>query len=104
MILRKRDYVAILNRYGLPIPANRNQLKRAADQILEKKFCKCFAKLRPMYGNRAIGACTRSIYNLQRYTRKLRFRCLSNGRFVNYEPTTSRRSRRIRTRRRRRRL
>ncbi len=101
MQLRKKDYVAILNRYGLPIPANKNQLKRTADQILETKFCKCFAKLRPRYGNRAIGACTRSVYNLKKYTRKLHFRCLTDGKFVNYEPTTARKSRRIRSRRRR---
>ncbi len=98
MYLRKKDYVAILNRYGIPVPPNRNQLKRTADQILETKFCKCFAKLRPIYRNRAIGACTRSVYNLKRYTRKLRFRCLSEGRFVNYEPTQTRKSRRRRRR------
>lgn len=97
MFLRKQDYVAILNRYGLPIPANRNRLKRAADQILEKKFCKCYAKLKPMYRNVAIGACTRSVYNLKRYTRKLNFRCL-NPKFVNYEPTKTRRLQRRRRR------
>ena len=98
MYLRKKDYVEILTRYGLPIPQNKTQLKRAADQVLEKKFCKCYAKLKPMYQNRAIGACTRSVYNLKKYTRKLHFKCL-DPRKVDYEPTQIRRSRRIRRRR-----
>ena len=97
MYLRKQDYVAILNRYGLPVPANRNQLKATADRILEKKFCKCYSKLKPRYQNRAIGACTRSVYNLKRYTRKLHFRCLDPRR-VDYEPMATRRSRRRRGR------
>lgn len=99
MILRKKDYVEILNFYQVPIPQTKPQMKRQVDSLLAKKFCKCYNKLKPMYQNRAIGACTRSVYNLKRYTRKLRFQCL-NERNVNYEPTPKRKSRRIRRQRR----
>lgn len=95
MVLRKKDYQAIFAFYGAPMPQQKSQWKPRADTLLSKKYCNCYNKLRGRFHGRAIGICTKSIYNYKGFTRKKPFQC-RDERNVNYVPTSRRKSRRQR--------
>jgi len=74
------DYKKILRFYDQPIPSNKNALKNKAEDILALKLCTCIKKVNPTLEKKsepkAIGICTRSIFNNRGLTRG-KFKCLT---------------------------
>lgn len=69
------DYKNILTYYNIPIPKSTTILKNKANEILAEKLCRCIKKIPGNNEKRAIGICTKSIFNkkgLQRGTFKCR--------------------------------
>lgn len=79
-MLTKNDYIKILEYYRLPIPKTMSLLKKKAEDILALKLCKCIKKVSPDNEPKAIGICSRTIFNRKGLQRKS-FKC-TKGRFV----------------------
>ena len=58
-------------------------LKKKAENVLSLKLCKCIKKVAPNNEPKAIGICTRTVFNRKGLQRKS-FKC-TNGRFVNID-------------------
>ena len=58
-------------------------LKKHAENVLSLKLCKCIKKVSPNNEPKAIGICTRTVFNRKGLKRKS-FKC-TNGRFVNID-------------------
>jgi hypothetical protein len=82
-MLTKNDYIKILEYYHLPIPQSMRLLKKKAENVLSLKLCKCIKKVAPNNEPKAIGICTRTVFNRKGLQRKS-FKC-TNGRFVNID-------------------
>ena len=77
--LNNADYKKILEYYEKPIPKSKRLLKMSAEKIMSEKLCRCIKKvgeeLRPKQTEaRAIGICTKTIFNRKGYTRG-KFKC-----------------------------
>jgi len=74
--LTKKDYVSILKFYNMQIPKSNRLIKKNAEKILADKLCKCIKSVDPKIKNepRAIGICTKTIFNNKGYTRG-KFKC-----------------------------
>ena len=72
--LTTNDYKQILEYYKKPIPGSTRLMKNAAEQILASKLCRCIKKVDKNNEARAIGICTRTIFNRRGYTRG-KFKC-----------------------------
>ena len=72
--LTTNDYKKILEYYKKPIPGSTRLMKNAAEQILASKLCRCIKKVDKNNETRAIGICTRTIFNRRGYTRG-KFKC-----------------------------
>ena len=72
--LTTNDYKMILEYYKKPIPGSTRLMKNAAEQILASKLCRCIKKVDKNNEARAIGICTRTIFNRRGYTRG-KFKC-----------------------------
>ena len=68
------DYKQILEFYNLPIPKTSSLIKTEAEKILTDKLCRCIKKLEPIKESRAIGICTKTIFNRKGLTRG-KFNC-----------------------------
>jgi hypothetical protein len=68
------DYKFILKYYNKSIPKSSRLLKMAAEKILAEKLCRCIKKVDPINEARAIGICTKSIFNRKGFTRG-KFKC-----------------------------
>ena len=83
------DYKNILIFYNKPIPKNKLELKSAAEDILALKLCSCIKKINPILIKknepRAIGICTKSVFNNKNLTRG-KFKCLKK-RSVTFKKT-----------------
>ena len=87
MNMHNNDYIQILKYYNIPIPKSRQLLKEEGEKILALKLCKCIKKVDATANNepRAIGICTKTIFNRKGLTRG-KFKC--NGkRYVNFKKT-----------------
>lgn len=73
--LTKADYIKILKYYNLEIPTNIKDIKLDAEHILAKKLCSCIKKVSPDNEPKAIGVCTRTIFNRKKLTRG-KFNCI----------------------------
>ena len=62
MALNKKDYTKILKYYNLPIPRSSSEMKKQAEEVLALKLCRCIKKVSPSNEPRAIGVCTRTIF------------------------------------------
>ena len=71
--LNTNDYKKILEYYNKPIPKSSRLVKAAAEKILSQKLCRCIKKVGPPEG-KAIGICTKTIFNRKGYTRG-QFQC-----------------------------
>ena len=71
--LNTNDYKKILAYYNKPIPKSSRLVKAAAEKILAQKLCRCIKKVGHPEG-RAIGICTKTIFNRKGYTRG-KFKC-----------------------------
>ena len=80
--LKTEDYKRILESYNLPVPPKLADRKLEATKILSGKFCRCIKKVDPNNESdsnnegRAIGICTKSIFNNKGLTRG-KFTCKS---------------------------
>ena len=84
MGLSKKDYVKILNYYKMRIPSNKKTLKKRAENVLAIKLCRCIKKVDPKDEEKAIGVCSRSIFNKKGLTRG-KFKCKKGTRKVSFK-------------------
>ena len=82
-MLTRNDYIKILEYYHLSIPQSMSLLKKHAENVLSLKLCKCIKKVSPNNEPKAIGICTRTVFNRKGLQRKS-FKC-TKGRFVNID-------------------
>lgn len=67
--LNNNDYIKILEYYGKPLPKSKRLIKNAAEKIMSEKLCRCIKKVDKVNEARAIGICTKTIFNRKGYTR-----------------------------------
>jgi len=67
--LSNKDYINILDFYGVKIPKSKRMLKKIAEQIMAKKLCRCIKKIDITNETKSIGICTKTIFNNKGYTR-----------------------------------
>jgi hypothetical protein len=72
--ITKSDYIKILKYYNLNIPSKTEEIKKTAEKILAEKLCKCIKKVSPNNEAKAIGICTKTIFNRKGLTRS-NFKC-----------------------------
>ena len=72
--LNINDYKEILEYYNKNIPKSNRLIKKAAEQILSEKLCRCIKKIEPDNEARAIGICTKTVFNRKGLTRG-KFNC-----------------------------
>ena len=72
--LTNNDYKHILEYYKKSIPKSKRLLKNAAEKIMSEKLCRCIKKVDKENEARAIGICTKTIFNRKGYTRG-NFKC-----------------------------
>lgn len=89
MSLHNEDYIDILKYYKVPIPKSKRLLQLEAEKILSSKLCKCIKKVNVTFSSdnesRAIGICTKTIFNKKGLTRG-KFKC-KNKRYVKFNKT-----------------
>jgi hypothetical protein len=68
------DYKNILNYYKIKIPKTKKLIVNEANKILSEKLCRCIKKIDTGLESRAIGICTRTIFNRKGLTRG-KFNC-----------------------------
>ena len=63
----------------MPIPKSKRLLKKQAENIMSEKLCRCLKKvqMKPIPEVKAIGICTKTIFNNKGLTRG-KFKCLKN--------------------------
>lgn len=71
--LKNEDYTKILEYYKKQIPKSHRLIKKAAEQIISQKLCRCIKKV-GLPEERSIGICTKTIINAKGYTRG-KFKC-----------------------------
>ena len=81
------DYIQLLNYYKIPLPNSKKLIKEEGEKILALKLCKCIKKVNNKEINepKAIGICTKTIFNRKGLTRG-KFKC-KGKRFVNFNKT-----------------
>ena len=57
------DYKRVLEYYKISLPMTNSLIKNAAEQILANKLCRCIKKVDKNNEKRAIGVCTKTIFN-----------------------------------------
>ena len=72
--LTNNDYKHILEYYQKPVPKSKRLLKMTAEKIMAEKLCRCIKKVDKENEARAIGICTKTIFNKKGYTRS-KFKC-----------------------------
>ena len=75
--MSNNDYIQILTFYNIPVPKSKNLLRLEAEKILALKLCKCIKNIDYLSKNneaRAIGICTKTIFNNKGLTRG-KFKC-----------------------------
>ena len=83
--LSNADYKQILEYYKKPIPKSIRLLKNNAEKIMSEKLCRCIKKVDKVNEARAIGICTKTIFNRKGYTRG-KFKCKGKS-TVNFNKT-----------------
>jgi len=81
MELNRIDYENILSYYKVPMPKSSRILQKKAEKLLATKLCKCIKKINKKTSmkneGRAIGICTKTIFNRKGLTRG-KFKCKDN--------------------------
>ena len=76
--LTTNDYKQILEYYDKSVPKSARLIKAAAEKILAQKLCRCIKKVeknvKSSNEGRAIGICTKTIFNSKGITRG-KFKC-----------------------------
>ena len=86
------DYKQILEFYNKPIPKSKRLLSIEAEKIMATKLCRCIKKLDTRFEQKAIGICTKTIFNNKGYTRG-KFKCKGKKKITFRKTTTSRKTR-----------
>jgi hypothetical protein len=81
------DYKQILEFYNEPIPKSKILLKMEAEKIMANKLCRCIKKLDTGFEQKAIGICTKTIFNNKGYARG-KFKC-KGKKYITFRKTTS---------------
>jgi len=70
------DYKHILEYYKKPVPNSKTHIKINAEKIIAEKLCRCIKKVAVSEKKdaRAIGICTKTVFNKKGYTRG-KFKC-----------------------------
>lgn len=91
--MQKDDYIQILNYYKVPIPRSIRLIQKEAESLLSLKLCKCIKKVNYVTDSKneakAIGICTKTIFNRKGLTRS-KFKC-KGKRYVNFNKTKKKR-------------
>jgi len=74
MSLTKKDYKKILDYYKIKIPSSVRLMREKADKILSEKLCRCIKKIDTVIEAKAVGICTKNIFNRKGLTRG-KFNC-----------------------------
>ena len=77
-LLTNTDYTNILRFYKTKIPRSKSEIRKSAEKIISKKLCKCIKKIDTSEGPRAIGICTKTIFNSKGFKRG-KFTCKNKG-------------------------
>ena len=87
MNMHNSDYIQILKYYNEPIPKSKRLIQEEAEKILSLKLCRCIKKIDSYAKNepKAIGICTKTIFNRKGLTRG-KFKC-KGKRYVNFNKT-----------------
>lgn len=87
MKMHNNDYIQILKYYNLPIPKSKRLIQEEGEKILSLKLCNCIKKVDATAKNepKAIGICTKSIFNRKGLTRG-KFKC-KGKRYVKFNKT-----------------
>jgi len=72
--ITKKDYEKILDYYKIKIPSSVRLMREKADKILSEKLCRCIKKIDTDVEAKAIGICTKNIFNRKGLTRG-KFNC-----------------------------
>jgi len=72
--LTKKDYEKVLTYYKIKIPSKISEMREKAEKILSSKLCKCIKKIDTNIEAKAIGICTKNIFNRKGLTRG-KFKC-----------------------------
>ena len=72
--LNNNDYKQILEYYNEPIPNSKRLIRTNAENILSSKLCRCIKKVNKNNEARAIGICTKTIFNSKGLMRG-KFKC-----------------------------
>jgi hypothetical protein len=87
--LTQKDYTKILEFYNMTIPKSKRLLEKEAELILSEKLCRCIKKVgdkvKMKNEARAIGICTKTIFNRKGLKRGI-FNC-TGKRSVKYNKT-----------------
>lgn len=83
--ITNNDYKQILKFYNKPIPKSKGLLKMEAEKIMTTKLCRCIKKLDTGFEKKAIGICTKTIFNNKGYTRG-KFKC-KGKKYVTFRKT-----------------
>ena len=81
--LTDEEYKNVLEYYKMPIPKSKRILKNTTEKTLAKKLCRCIKKINTKFNPepRAIGICTKSIFNRKGLTRGT-FKCIGNKKVI----------------------
>ena len=85
------DYKKILEFYDKPIPKSKRLLKIEAETIMATKLCRCIKKIDTKFEEKAIGICTKTIFNNKGFTRG-KFKC-KGKKYITFRKTTSKKTR-----------
>ena len=86
------DYKQILEFYNKPIPKSKSLLRIEAEKIMATKLCRCIKKLNTGFEQKAIGICTKTIFNNKGYTRG-NFKCKGKKKVTFRKSTTLKKTR-----------
>lgn len=86
------DYKQVLEFYNKPIPKSKRLLRIEAEKILATKLCRCIKKLDTGFEQKAIGICTKTIFNNKGYTRG-KFKCKGKKKITFRKTTSSKKTR-----------
>ena len=75
-----------MNYYNLEIPKKNEDIKKNAEDILAEKLCGCIKKVSPDNEPKAIGICTKTLFNNKGLTRG-NFTC-QKEKFVYFKKTS----------------
>ena len=86
--ISNNDLRHILTYYNIPIPKSTTKLKMMGAEILAEKLCRCIKKIPGGNEKKAIGICTRSVFNKKGFRRGT-FKCRGKA-TVNFTKITPR--------------